>query len=129
MRIEKDRFGEDAITYDSRVEEKTAIRNYLCGNFAALTCEEVAFFRSCEEDPYGFRWEADHSGMMSDDVDELDFNGLVFIHDIGRTFEEGKELLLRMVGRHPITPLTLWELEKRLARGASPTPHQHRVAR
>lgn len=114
MHIDKDRFGEDIVMYDSQEEEREAIRNYLRGNFAALTCEEVAFFRSCEEDPNGVRWEADHAGMMSEEVDELDFNGLVFIYDLGRTFEEGKEILLRMVGPHPITPLTLWKLERDL---------------
>ena len=111
MHIDKDRFGDDIAIYDSREEEREAIRNYLRGNFAALTCEEIAFFRSCEEDPKGIRWKADHAGMMSEEVDELDFNGLVVIHDLGRTFEEGREILLRKIGPRPITPLTLWKLE------------------
>lgn len=114
MHLVKDRFGESIVMYDSREEEDAAIRNYLDGNYAELTCEEVAFFRSCEEDPNGVRWEAEHAGMMSEEVDELDFNGLVFIYDIGRTFEEGKEILLRMVGPHPITPLTLWRTIRKI---------------
>jgi len=114
MHIEKDRFGEEIVLYDSQAEQLEAVRNWLDGNLGALTCEEVLLFRSCEEDPNNVRWEAEHAGVKAEEVDVLDINGLVFIFDLGHTFEEGMQILLHKIGPHPITPLTLWQLENQL---------------
>ena len=100
--------------YDSREEEITALKNYLDGNYGELTALEVQEFRQCLEDPNGTRFDADHAGIFSEEVDPLDFRGLVFIFDLGRTFEEGYQILLDIVGPHPITPLTIWRLHRQL---------------
>jgi len=112
MHIETDRFGDEIVMYDSREEETAAIGNYLSGNFAALTCAEVEFMRTCEEDPNLVRHEAEHAGRLSEEVDPLDVNGQVFILDLGRTIEEGRDILMERIGPHPVTPLTLLEAAK-----------------
>lgn len=114
MRIEKNVYDEDTVIYDSQEEQMTAIRNYLDGNYGELTLLEIEEMRACERDPDGTKFDAAHAGMFSCEVDPLDFRGLVFVHDLGRNFEEGYQILLDMVGPHPITPLTIWRLEKEL---------------
>lgn len=114
MKIVKNVYDEDTVIYDSTEEQMTAIRNYLDGNFGELTALQIEEFRQCEEDPNGTKFDRDHAGMFSCEVDPLDFRGLVFIYDVGKTFEEGYKKLLDMVGPHPITPLTIWRLERQL---------------
>lgn len=114
MRIEKNVYNEDTVIYESREEQMTAIRNYLDGNLGELTLLEIEEMRAAERDPDGTKFDAEHAGMFSCEVDPLDFRGLVFIYDLGRNFEEGYQILLDMVGPHPITPLTIWRLEREL---------------
>lgn len=114
MKIIKNVYNEDTIWYDSTEEQMAAIRAYLDGNYGELTALQIEEFRQCEEDPNGTRFDREHAGMFSCEVDPLDFRGLVFIYDLGRNFEEGYQILLDMVGPHPITPLTLRRLEREL---------------
>ena len=114
MKIIKNRYNEDMPWYESREEEMAAIRAFLSGNYGELTALEVQEFKSIQKDPDGVKFDRDHAGMFSCEVDPLDFRGLVFIHDLGRTFEEGYQILLDRIGPHPITPLTVWQLNKEL---------------
>lgn len=114
MRVEKNLYNEDIVVYDSTEELRAAIRAFLDGNYGELTALEVQEFKSIQTDPDGVKFDRDHAGMFASNVDPLDFRGLVFIYDLGRTFEEGYQMLLDMVGPHPITPLTIWRLEKEL---------------
>lgn len=114
MKIIKNVYNEDTVWYDSREEQMAAIRAYLAGEYYKLTALEIAEMRACEEDPNGVIFDAEHAGMFSCEVDPLDFTGLVFIYDVGKDFADGERILREMIGPHPITPLTLWRLEREL---------------
>lgn len=114
MRVEKNLYNEDVVIYESTEEQMAAIRAFLDGNYGELTALEVQEFKAIQKDPYGEKFDAAHAGMFSSEVDPLDFRALVFLYDLGRNFEEGYQILLDMVGPHPITPLTIWRLEKEL---------------
>lgn len=114
MKIIKNVYDEDTVHYESQEELRAAIDAYLRGNYGELTALQIEEFRQCEEDPNGTKFDRDLAGMFSCEVDPLDFRGLVFIYDVGKTFEEGYKKLLDMVGPHPITPLTIWRLERQL---------------
>lgn len=114
MKIVKNVYDEDTVIYESTEEEMAAIRAYNDGDYSQLTALEIEFIRDTLEDPNGVKFDREHAGMFSSEVDPLDFRGLVFIYDLGRTFEEGYQILLDMLGPHPITPLTIWQLERQL---------------
>lgn len=123
MRVEKSLYNEDVVIYDSTEEQMAAIRAYLDGNYSILTALQIEEFRQCEEDPYCKRFDAEHAGMFSSEVDPLDFTGLVFIYDVGKDFADGERILREMIGPHPITPLTLYRLEREL--NSTPTPENY----
>lgn len=123
MHIEKNVYNEDTVIYDSTEEQMAAIRAYLDGNYGELTLLEIEEMRAAERDPDGTKFDRDHAGMFSCEVDPLDFRGLVFVYDLGRNFEEGYQILLDMVGPHPITPMTLYRLEREL--NSTPTPKNY----
>lgn len=114
MRVEKSLYNEDVVIYESNEEAMKAIRAFLDGNYGELTALEVQEFKAMQKDPYCEKFDRDHAGMFSSEVDPLDFTGLVFIYDLGRNFEEGYQILLDMVGPHPITPMTIWRLHRQL---------------
>ena len=114
MHIEKSIYNEEVVIYASREEEMAAIRAFLDGNYGELTALEVQEFKSIQKDPDGIKFDRDHAGMFSCEVDPLDFRGLVFIYDVGKNFADGERILREMIGPHPITPLTLWKLERQL---------------
>ena len=114
MTVIKSRFGEDMPWYESAAERDAAIKAYLAHDYSELSLIEIEFMRDCERDPNGTKFDVAHAGVFSEEVDPLDFNGIIFIHNLGRTFEEGRQILLDLIGPHPITPLTLWQAERKI---------------
>lgn len=114
MKIMKSRFGEDMPYWESSAEQNAACEAYLAGEYDKLTALEVEFLRSCETDPNNIKFDQAHAGVLSEEVEPMDFYGLIFIYDLGSSFEEGKKILLDKVGPRPVTPLTMWEIEKEL---------------
>lgn len=113
MVIDTDVFGEEIPIWTTE-EEMAAIRAYRSGNYGELTALEIEYIREALEDPNGEKFDREHAGMFSCEVDPLDFRGLVFIYDLGRNFEEGYQILHDKLGPHPITPMTLHNLNKEL---------------
>lgn len=112
MRIETGYFGERVPIYSDREEARTAIRAFLAGNYGELTCDEVAFWRRCVEDPQALRWEREHAGeLLRVSEEELD-RELFAVRPTLESFADSYAWLRHRVGPHPITPLTLWNLMK-----------------
>lgn len=115
MKTVKNRYGEDTPWYENAAERDAGIEAYLAHDYSRLTLAEIAFLRECDLDPDGSKFDAAHAGMLSEEVDQLDFDGIVIVHDLGRTLEEGRQILLDLIGPHPVTPFALYCAERRLS--------------
>lgn len=108
MKITLTEFNERIPIYDTGEEKRRATAAYLAGDYSQLTCDEIAFFRDCEEDPDNRRWEREHAGQLLR-ITQEEVDGELFIHrPSSESLEKSRQWLKEAIGPHPITPLNTY---------------------
>lgn len=82
------------------------LKNYVQGHYGRLTSRQLAFLKSCEEDPLNEKWEARHADCIFVPPDA--FFEFLFTHfPAWEPWEKNYQDLRDRVGPHPLTTLHL----------------------